>query len=408
MDNKHVEVISSLINSYYVKFTIVIVMVIPFIYGVIEFYNRFPRAYTWSELIINYQGGFVRRGLLGEIAYQLNDVIKANLFISIISVLFYIIIILFIVFREKINFVTLLFILSPATILFPIHYLNAFARKDIFILVAFVLCIYISDHIYRQYIVLLLATIIYAIAGLIVESAWFYLPMAFALINLSRNDYTMKTQLRVWLFSFLSLLGFFTFILLVNASSFSKDSIIDSWRLLYPDYTWDGSGAVSFLGLSLKEGLLLTFSRVYYRVTLEGYFFAFLLASIPSVCLLLNGKFRTLNKVSIIGVIWAFSIMLCSFAFAIDWGRCIYLFTIHTFLFLIKIIIFPEHTHNNGRILAKSIDDIAFKAILIIMYASSWKVEHWVEAGQSPLKPGLLVISFCKLLTVVFGAIDKV
>lgn len=392
-------------NDNLIRVVVLLLLGIPFLYGGMELLSRFPRTYTWSELLINYQGGFVRRGLLGEVSYQLNGVIQARYFLSIISVLVYLIILRIIVFREKNSFSLLIFLFSPATILFPVYDMNAFARKDLFILLAFVLSVYLLDHIRSQTILLLLTMFIYGLVGLVVESTCFYLPMACAVIILNRNNFNSKIQSRFWMVSLFFVIVCFLFISLVNTYHLSKVLIIDSWRLLYPSYQWDelGFGAISFLGLPLKDGLLLTFASIFHRATLEGYFYSFLLASIPVLWLLLNCKFKKLSKLSILGITWAFTVMLCSFAFSTDWGRCIYLFTIHTFLFLIVITNYRAQTDNEMIMLAKPSDDIALKAILLFVYATSWQVEHWVVSGQSALRPGFLIVSFRKLFAVVFG-----
>ena len=45
-----------------------------FSYGIAHIYtNKFFSNYSFSELFINYQAGFVRRGLFGEIFWQTNS-----------------------------------------------------------------------------------------------------------------------------------------------------------------------------------------------------------------------------------------------------------------------------------------------------------------------------------------------
>lgn len=384
----------------YVQVALLLILGIPFIYGGMAFFNNFPRSYTWSELVINYQGGFVRRGLLGEIAFQLNGLIQSRYFLSILPVALYLLIIWFIVHREKkIDFKALLFLFSPATILFPVYDFEAFARKDVFILAAFVLCIYLSERIRRKNLVLLLVLFIYVVTGLMVETAWFYLPLACAAIILNRKELAIENQARYWYASFFFLLSCFIFISLANTSNVSKIAIIESWRLLYPSYQWDwnGKGAIGLLGLPLNEGLLITFYSVCHRTTIGGYASSFLLASIPAFFLLLNCKWRRLCSISKIGIAWSFTVMFCSFVFAADWGRCIYLFTMHSYLFLTIITHAPEQADDGGNVVVKPTNYFAVKALFVFAYATGWQVQHWVVGGQSAFRPGPLVTIFRKV-----------
>jgi len=96
-------------------------------------------SYAYDELFINYQAGFIRRGLLGEIFWHLNNffLIKPLIFFSYLFFILYLIqIYLFIkVFKIYKNsyFIYFLIFLSPALILYPIYEVNLYFIKDIII-----------------------------------------------------------------------------------------------------------------------------------------------------------------------------------------------------------------------------------------------------------------------------------
>mgnify|MGYP006103174749 FL=1 len=111
------------------------------------------------EILINYQGGFVRRGLIGEI-----DFISKELFDSYYPILpiiimgfLYVINFLFIIILslklKKNNFlIFLLILLSPASILFNVYDQGALFRKDVFfitviLLHSFIISSYFEDKI---------------------------------------------------------------------------------------------------------------------------------------------------------------------------------------------------------------------------------------------------------------------
>ncbi|MBN9000343.1 MAG: hypothetical protein J0H54_13435, partial [Rhizobiales bacterium] len=81
------------------------------LYNGIRLYNSFPDTYVWSELMLNYQGGLVKRALLGEIAFQLDrGGVPASVFLTGVVVLLWIAVIwcLVFVFRLQDRFAGLL------------------------------------------------------------------------------------------------------------------------------------------------------------------------------------------------------------------------------------------------------------------------------------------------------------
>ena len=67
-----------------------------FIFQIIKFYSFYSEYSSWQyvEWLINYQGGFVRRGFIGEILFQLNNFLKIDIlhlvfFLNLITILIY-------------------------------------------------------------------------------------------------------------------------------------------------------------------------------------------------------------------------------------------------------------------------------------------------------------------------------
>lgn len=103
------------------------------------------------DLLINYEGGFVRRGLLGQINLFFETKLNFfNLFFSIVIIFFiYIINITITYLRLPSNknrlFLFLLIFLSPATFLFYIYDINSLFRKDVFIILSFIIhCFFVQ------------------------------------------------------------------------------------------------------------------------------------------------------------------------------------------------------------------------------------------------------------------------
>ena len=92
--------------------------------------------YAFNELFINYQAGFIRRGFLGEIFWQLNYnfSIKPIAFFSIFFLLIYFaqIYLFFKIFKKYIvsKIIFILIFLSPSLLLFHIYDPNVYFLKD--------------------------------------------------------------------------------------------------------------------------------------------------------------------------------------------------------------------------------------------------------------------------------------
>jgi hypothetical protein len=95
-----------------------------------------------SEWVINYGGGFVRRGFIGEIIFQLSAFFKLPLrdFFLILQILlyfFYYVLIYWLFFNLKKNFLLWFAILSPVFFSFGLYELEALGRKEILMYIFF-------------------------------------------------------------------------------------------------------------------------------------------------------------------------------------------------------------------------------------------------------------------------------
>jgi hypothetical protein len=130
---------------------------------------------TISEWIINYSGGFTKRGIIGEICILIANTFNLNLRDSIL--IFQIIIIaiyfvlLFILIKDiKTNRILIFSIFSPIFILYPVAEIEVLARKEIFIFCIFILYLLINNFFLRN----LYKIIFLSLAVLIWEPVIFY------------------------------------------------------------------------------------------------------------------------------------------------------------------------------------------------------------------------------------------
>ena len=139
-----------------VPITSLFLIFILYIFSVLEFKISLGE-YVLIENLINYQGGFVRRGLLGNIIFKLNYYTGVNhikLIIFIYSSAYLIFMILFYKISNniwKINPYLFLFIsISPSTLFFPLFDFDALFRKEIFFFIVFFYHVYIAQQTFQK------------------------------------------------------------------------------------------------------------------------------------------------------------------------------------------------------------------------------------------------------------------
>ena len=93
---------------------------------------------TISEWIINYAGGFTKRGIIGELSILITNVFNLNLRDAILSLQiliigFYFILLFQLIKKIQINQILIFSIFSPIFILYPVAEVEVLARKEVFI-----------------------------------------------------------------------------------------------------------------------------------------------------------------------------------------------------------------------------------------------------------------------------------
>ena len=97
---------------------------------------RKDRAWTISDWLINYQGGYVRRGLAGEIFYLFSRLLYISPIAFVLMAYFAAYAVLLLMFRRLVQQSTrelwvIAILLSPATLAFPILDMSSGFRKEI-------------------------------------------------------------------------------------------------------------------------------------------------------------------------------------------------------------------------------------------------------------------------------------
>tara|TARA_B100000963_G_C22576613_1_gene648745 strand:+ start:96 stop:1298 length:1203 start_codon:yes stop_codon:yes gene_type:complete len=280
---------------------------------------------SMGEWLINYQGGFGRRGLLGELFTQLS--IKINFpirklilyFLYFTFITYYSLIYLF--FRNvKKNKLIIVSILSPLFILFPLAELEALGRKDILIPTFFIIyCIIFSRTSFFGLSLILL--ICFPILLLTHEVSIFYLPF-FLIVLMFKNE--KFNILRLLSIIFISAI-FVLIIYILSNSAHSSDQIkmmCDHMKNVLNDKC--GLGAY-VLNRALADNIAELGGNITQFIR---NFFIFIFGFSALVILIQNSYFNN-QKINIISKYFNFKFLVCivflptliPFAIAVDWGR---------------------------------------------------------------------------------------
>ncbi|WP_300923524.1 hypothetical protein, partial [uncultured Desulfovibrio sp.] len=138
--------------TYFLKKNIYILVFIFYSFflvkNAIKLYRYFPTYSIWNELFNSYAGGFVRRGLIGEILYVFSGLgIDIRILVPIVVVIFNVLFVFFCIkfLRKKVDTVFALFIsCSPGIFFFAFFDPGVLARKDGIVAASFILLFFIS------------------------------------------------------------------------------------------------------------------------------------------------------------------------------------------------------------------------------------------------------------------------
>ena len=157
------------------------------IFQVSKFYSFYTEYSAWQyvDWLINYQGGFVRRGLIGEFLFQIHNMINIDLDILIFSFVsfLYLMVSFFLIktikYLENSQLNTLIF-LSPGFFLYPIMNSEVIGRKDILFLLVTAFFVFFEKRLNNRNLFVVLILLIFFLS-LSHSIFLFYAPYLFFL-----------------------------------------------------------------------------------------------------------------------------------------------------------------------------------------------------------------------------------
>jgi len=373
-------------------------LIILFLFAVFFLFQKHHVANdsTISEWLINYEGGFTKRGLIGQISFYIANLISADLrdtifTFQVLTVGIYFLLIYYFLKNIEFNKVLFFAIFTPIFILYPIAEIEVLARKELFVFIYFL--VYSFIPLRKKNHKFFYKLIFFPIVILIWEPVVFFILFLFFL-DLTENKINKINKL-----FFLKILSYAPSIML--SVYIVLNPISDENHALMVNSLLENFNEKCYMSCELLKSKSSIYQQFegnlgrYSLVILFRYFLIFLIGFGPLFLLLLNSKLT--NKILFFkmfdNLFFPFLILLSPiillFSMGYDWGRWInisYFFSITTFIYMNK--------NNMLNVSYKFLEKNIFKNItkkifvfLIIFYCFGWNPKT-VMTGDVASFPG--------------------
>lgn len=407
------------LNSIYFNFIFIIVSIFFLSKLYISYDVILGDRWAYNNLFINYSAGFVRRGLLGEIFLNVNEIYNVsalNFFTNIFFIAYFLLIYFFYKLLKKYSehkiFVTAI-TLSPVLLLFYIYDLNVFLSKDIFINIAILFHVFIinrgiSEKKYKKFLYFLLIPIL-TLNILNHENQVFFIPFHLLITLYYFSDKKNK------IFTLGNLKPFFILIIpiiliLMSSGSFEKLSIINNsiskFEAIIPN---------QFAGnLNLAIGGFIKWHFFYHDTyNFLRLFFCILISLYilySSFDYFIKNKVLELNNVLLKRYIIIILPSFLIFFIMVDHGRSLNMVSLHLISFYLLLKVNYKKLNN---LFSNINNDYLLKRIFIIFlifYLNFWFLPQGGGftgiGGFSTMFKGTLTNELLNIFLIIFNYID--
>lgn len=361
-----------------------------FIFGSIFLFNKHTVGNNWtmSEWLINYQGGFTRRGFLGNLAFELATFfnLKIRFVIFLLQTIFYLffLIVIYNFLKDiKINFLSRLAIYTPIFLLFPIAEIESLVRKETVIFILFIIFLNLASNKFNKKYCNFYIFFIFPISFLIWEPIIFLFPIIVFILYLKNYQKNLLSIFfRIFLITSPSLIIFFLTIL-NPLSEIEHNKMCEN---LMTNFKENCGMALSML--KSKSTIIQQFTEVIPLYKIE-YFIRYILilfvGFLPLLILSYNSNFIN-KKIKILNCFKSFLgpllLLLSSvpifFAAMLDWGRVTnisYTVSVLLYFFLLKnnyIYVVPSNIYLS---INKFLNKKYYYYFFFILYCFCWNIK---------------------------------
>lgn len=353
-----------------------------------EITNKPLANYCFIDFMINYKGGFVRRGLIGEICSYFTD------YVSIPHVLPLTVIIAYLLFGYfAIRWLckclhadlVFLFVFSPGLLAFGIKHQSNFYRRDVLIFLAIFSLIRLcckrekQEQREKPAIFALKFWIIYTTILLVSETILFFMPIAVVIMAIVLRN---EGELKLCVFS--TLVAVIIGVIVIVAGSADADTVeaIKTYmQTTYPNFKHQYPIEVLSTGISEKINLVLRVPKRSPQV-LFSTILAFLLTMIPTIIIVaryqLWASLKQMLPEKWMQMIFFGSLLLpfTLFIIAFDYGRWINMICTIFMLSATAFLDIAQHRKINHKYISDKSSYCLVYILFLTLYTTTWWVPH--------------------------------
>tara|TARA_A100001015_G_scaffold112639_1_gene125121 strand:- start:420 stop:1658 length:1239 start_codon:yes stop_codon:yes gene_type:complete len=360
-----------------------------FIFSVFYLFGKYNvgNDSTVSEWLINYEGGFTKRGLIGQIAIHISEFSNISLrqsilFFQIFSIgLYYLLLINF--FKSvKFNKIILLSIFTPIFLLYPVAEIEVLGRKEIIIFSFYLIYLTLQNFRQKNYFRIFLLPLLM----LVWEPVVFFFIFWFIVDYIEDAFEKNHKSLFKYLLTYIPAILIGTYIALNPISEIAHKNMAIFLKENFNENCYM-SCALLLSKSSIYDQFKLNFDIFSFGIFLR-YFLIILIGFGPLFILIKFSQFNKLNSKKFLFIIMLPIFVL--FLMMSDWGRIVnifYTFSIISFLYLYK----KKLVLINNRILENFFVKIFNKkkiyAIFFIIFCFGWnpKTSLTGDVATNPL-----------------------
>ena len=356
---------------------------------------------TISEWLINYSGGFTKRGIIGQISIYIARIFDSELrdiilYLQVLIIGTYFTFIFIFLKKTYIERVYLLCIFSPIFLLYPVYEIEVLARKEVFIYILFL--VYLSTLIYKPRFVNISRLLTFTLSVLIWEPIIFFLPM-WVFIDFASRDLNKKNDL----IPFIKDLAFYLPGLII-CLIFILNPLSESEHFKMASTLKNEFNEVCYMSCGLllnKSSLIQQFKGNFHAYSIENisrYIWIIIIGFLPLFILLKHSYFRKKkinsfqinNKKNISNFFYIIlSPVIILFLMGYDWGRWVnisYTLSLLTFIYLYKkdIIQINLKTLKKNKLNLLSLRNFS---LIFVIYCFTWSPKTVItgDIGSFPL-----------------------
>ena len=346
------------INSY-LKFYLFVLFLFSLFFLFIK--HEVGNDSTISEWIINYSGGFTKRGIIGQICIYF-----ANLFaVDLRNIIFgfqtiilgvYFLLIYFFLRNIKVDRILFLSIFTPIFLLYPIAEIEVLVRKEVFIFI--ILLIYLFIPINKIGLQNIYKIIVLPLSVLIWEPVVFFLLFWISLDIINNKYQKINLENLTKLLPYLPAVSVAFYIIFNPMTLEQHDQMAEFLANNFNETCYMSCGLLKSKSTIFQQ-FQVNFSKYSFEVFLR-YFLIIIIGFGPLFILLFYSKLKDKNLIFfknfnnlLIPFLFILSPVLVLFAMGYDWGRWVnisYVFSIISYVYLYKkrkIFISENKIQNN-------------------------------------------------------------